>query len=95
MLFRSASDAPASVLVKRWIQLGQVVQSAERAGLPPDEALLRRIAAATQGLAEMPDRALVPPAEWTEHPVPARGWFLPFAILLLLVEVALRGKTML
>ncbi len=90
-----APEAAPSVLVKRWIQVGRVVQESERQGLPPDEAMLRHIADATHGVMDVPDRAFVPPTDWVEERVPLRGWLIPLAMLLVLIDVALRGKTML
>jgi hypothetical protein len=57
--------------------------------------LLRRIAQATQGLVDVPDRAFVPTTDWVEQRVPLRGWLLPLVLLLLLADVALRGRSML
>jgi len=83
------------VLMRRWVQIGHPSSGPEQRGLPPDEALLRRIAQATDGAYDIPDQAFLPPSEFVEQRVPLRGWLLPLVLLLLLVEVALRGRTML
>lgn len=85
----------SSTFVKRWVQIGRAERGAEQPDLPPDEALLRRIAQATQGAYDLPDRAFLPPTQRMPLPVPLRAWLLPLALLLLLGDVALRGRTML
>jgi len=94
VVVQSHSDA-GPILAKRWIQLGRHEESAELGNLPPDETLLRRIAQATQGVVDEPDRAFLPPTAWVRESVPLRWWLLPLVALLLLADVALRGRTML
>ena len=82
-------------IIRRWIQIGRAQHSEEHAHLPPDESLLRHIAQATNGFYDVPDRAFLPPTERLSVQVPLRGVLLPLVILLLLCDVALRGRTML
>jgi len=84
-----------SAFARRWIQIGRADHGPEQPHLPPDERLLRRIAQETRGVYDVPDAAFVPPTERVERRVPLRGWLLPLVILLLLGDVALRGRTML
>lgn len=81
--------------LKRWIQIGRSERGAEQPHLPADEALLHHIAQATNGIYDVPDRAFLPPTQRVTVQVPLRGLLLPLAILLLLIDVALRGRTML
>ncbi len=92
---KQAGQAPSPVFARRWIQIGHVESQAEQPGLPPDEVVLRHIAQATDGVFDMPDRAFLPPTEWVNTPWPLRGMILPLVLLVLLVDVALRGRTML
>ena len=94
-LLLSSDDGASDVLMKRWVQIGRVESLREQLHLPPDEALLGRIAQETGGTLNVPDRAFVPPTQPVEHRVPLRGWLLPLALVLFLVDVALRGRTML
>ncbi len=80
---------------KRWIQIGQAQRGVEQPHLPPDESLLRHLAQGTNGFFDAPDRAFLPPTERVTVQVPLRGMLLPLVILLLLLDVALRGRTML
>ena len=57
--------------------------------------LLSRIAQATGGYLNVPDRAFVPPSTWVQQQVSLRMWLLPLAIVALLLDVALRGRTLL
>ena len=81
--------------LKRWIQIGRSERGAEQPHLPADEALLRHIAQTTNGVYDVPDRAFLPPTQRLTVQVPLRGLLLPLVILLLLIDVALRGRTML
>lgn len=85
----------STTFARRWVQIGRAERGAEQPNLPPDEALLRRIAQATQGAYDLPDRAFLPPTQRMPLPVPLRGWLLPLTLLVLLGDVALRGRTML
>jgi len=80
---------------KRWVQLGSTPEAAELGGVPPDELLLSRIAQVTGGYLNVPDRAFVPPSTWVQQQVSLRMWLLPLAIVALLLDVALRGRTLL
>ncbi|MBI4353819.1 MAG: VWA domain-containing protein [Candidatus Omnitrophica bacterium] len=84
-----------SAFLKRWIQIGQAQRGAEAPHLPPDESLLRHIAQDTAGVFDVPDRAFLPPTERVTVQVPLQGMLLPLVILLLLIDVAIRGRTML
>ncbi len=84
-----------NTFIKRWIQIGRAQHSAEQPHRPPDESLLRHIAQETSGFFDAPDRAFLPPTERVTVRVPLRGVLLPLVILLLLIDVALRGRTML
>jgi len=88
------NDARRAV-VRRWVKIGHPVAAIEQPGLPTDEALLRRLAQATGGAYDTPDRAFLPPTERVERAQPIRPWLLPLVIVLLLIDVALRGRTML
>jgi hypothetical protein len=90
-----SGEGDASSFAKRWVQVGAEAALQETRHLAPDESLLRRIAQATQGAYEQPDRALVAPTDTIPAPRPLRRWLLPLALLLLLIDVALRGKSML
>jgi len=79
----------------RWIQVGTPPASAELTGQPPDEPLLRQIAQMTAGRYGVPDHAFVPPTTTATTHQPLVSWWLPLVILLLLVEIALRGSSML
>lgn len=83
------------VFAKRWIQVGTPPMPVELAGQPPQEALLRQIATATGGVYEMPDRALVPPTEAATITVPMLTWWLSLMVVLLLIDIAVRGSSML
>ena len=84
-----------TLLVRRWVQIGRAPSGPEQPHLPPDEALMRRLAEATQGATDAPDAAFLPPTERREETVPIRSWLLPLALLFLLLDVAVRGRTML
>ena len=83
------------VFAKRWVQIGTPPTSEERVGQPPREMLLRQIARSTAGSYDIPDRALLPLTTTATTTQPALHWWLPLAILALLLEVALRGGSML
>jgi len=91
----AVGESSAPVFAKRWVQIGSPSRGPEVVHVAPDEALLRRLAHATGGVYGAPDRAFLPPSEWTQRPVVMRGWLLVLAMVLLLVEIALRGRTML
>lgn len=79
----------------RWVHLGGAATIGEQPPRPPDDELLRRLAAATGGIAEAPDAAFLPPTVWLQRRLPLRQWLLPLALLLWLCDVALRGRTLL
>jgi len=85
----------ASVFAKRWVQVGTPPVPQELAGQPPQETLLRQIAGATGGVYDAPDRALVPPTEAVSVAMPMLTWWLPLMLVLLLIDIALRGPSML
>jgi len=90
------ADAGAPpVFAGRWIQVGSPPSSAELAGQPPDEPMLRRIAEVTSGRYGVADLAFVPPTTTATTRQPLFSLWLPLVILLLLVDIALRGSSML
>ncbi|MBI4341120.1 MAG: VWA domain-containing protein [Candidatus Omnitrophica bacterium] len=94
-LVLESTQGQATVTAKRWVQVGTPPQGPELAGQPPHEALLRQIARATGGTYAMPNAALAPPTTTAHVAEPLFTWWLPLVILLLLLEVALRGSSML
>lgn len=93
---RDAAEQEGSTFASHWIQVGHPrADVTEQPGLWPDEAFLRHLAQATGGAIDLPDAAFVPPTTWQTRSVPLRGWLLPIVLVLLLIEVAIRGKTML
>jgi len=88
-------DVPSSLFATRWIQIGTPPTSVELTGLPPDEALLQQVARATSGAYDMPDRAFIPPTTTVPVNLPLLNWWLPLALLALLIDIAVRGSTML
>lgn len=93
----SAKPGPGhSVMAtRRWIRVGSPSSMEEVVGNPPQEKLLRHMAQATGGIFKAPDGAFVPPTEKVTVIVNPISWWLPLVILLLLVDVALRGNTLL
>jgi len=89
------SDPRETIFAKRWVQLGTPPASQELAGQPPLESLLRRLARATGGAYDVPDAALLPPTTHATVSEPLMSWWLSLVILLLLVDVALRGSSLL
>ena len=67
----------------------------ELSGQLPREPLLRQLAHATGGTFDVPDLAFVPPTTTATTRQPLLPWFLPPVILLFLVDIALRGSSML
>jgi Mg-chelatase subunit ChlD len=95
-LVLESRQADAPVFAKRWVQIGSPLADAEeRPGQPPQEALLGYVAQATAGVMDVPDRAFVPPTTVAVTEQPLSTWWLPLVILLLLIDVALRGSSML
>ncbi|MBI3997088.1 MAG: VWA domain-containing protein [Candidatus Omnitrophica bacterium] len=88
-------EGTAPIFTKRWVQIGTPPTIGEGSGQPPREALLQQIAKATSGVYGAPDRALVPPTVVTTVTRPLMMWWLPLVILALLIDVALRGSSML
>jgi dipeptidyl aminopeptidase/acylaminoacyl peptidase len=82
-------------IVRRWVRIGSAERGVEQQGLAPDEQLLRRISQATGGLFNEPDAAFLPPTEPMRIAHPIDRFVLPVVILLLLLEIAIRGRTML
>ena len=90
-----SKEGEHSVYATRWIQVGTPPVLEERPGQPPRTTWLRQVAQATDGAYAMPDQAFVPPTT-TGLTVHARSmWWLPLVVLLVLVDVALRGASML
>ncbi|MBI3322023.1 MAG: VWA domain-containing protein [Candidatus Omnitrophica bacterium] len=92
---RGAAPDRSTVLATRWVQIGTPPSTKELAGQPPRESVLRQIARSTSGAYDEPDRVLLPPTTTVQGTAPLLAWWLPLAILALLVDVALRGSTML
>jgi len=90
-----AGPGAAPTFGKRWVQLGTPPASEEAAGQPPQEPLLRHIARSTAGLYDAPDAAFLPPVTSASTSEPMLGLWLPLVILLVLIDVALRGASML
>ena len=84
----------ATLFAKRWVQVGTPPTMDETTGQPPRETLLRRIARSTSGAYDLPDGALLPPTTTATVSESLLGWWLPLVLLLLLIDVALRGSTM-
>lgn len=83
------------MFLKRWIRIGHAERRAEQPHLPPDDSLLRHIAQTTGGVYDVPDFAFLPPTERMTVQVPLRGVLVPLVVVLLLIDIALRGRTML
>ncbi len=81
--------------MKRWVRIGTPTVTRETPGQSPRESVLRHIARATDGFYDMPDRALLPATIKTVTREPLLIWWLPLCILMLLIDVALRGNSML
>ena len=91
----AGAASPSTEFTTRWIQIGHAERPREQSHLAADEALLRHVAEATHGVYDVPDRAFLPPTKWVRVPVPLRGLLLPLLLLLVLIDVALRGRSML
>jgi Mg-chelatase subunit ChlD/uncharacterized membrane protein len=94
-LTNSATQEPSPIFAKRWVQIGTLPTSHEMTGQPPHESLLRQVARSTSGAYDVPDRALLPPTTTATITAPLLTWWLPLVIVALLVEIALRGRSML
>ena len=90
----SGHDEPAG-FTTRWIEIGTAPAAQELPGQLPREARLRQLAMASTAAFDAPDLAFVPPSARTSGQQPLLPWFLPPVLLLLLVDVALRGSSML
>jgi uncharacterized protein YegL len=90
-----AAQEPSAMFTKRWVEIGAAPASNELSGQPPRELLLRQLAEATGGFYGAPDAAFLPPTTTTTTHAPLLTWALPLVIVLLLVEIALRGSSML
>lgn len=83
------------VSVKRWVQVGNVSTTQEIPGQPPRQEMLEQIAHGSGGSYAIADRAFVPPTIAATVFEPIGVWWLPLTIILLLVDVTLRGSSML
>lgn len=88
------STSTAPIFATRWVQVGTPPVSSEMTGQPPREALLRQLAQMTSGAYDAPDRAFLPPAASATTTEPALMRWLPLVVLALLVDIALRGGSM-
>ncbi|MBI4597085.1 MAG: VWA domain-containing protein [Candidatus Omnitrophica bacterium] len=91
----AAEQRQISVETKRWIRVGAPTAEGEITGQPPEERLLRSLSGGTHGVYNAPDRAFVPLTAPVTTTAPMFHWWLPLAIVALLVDIALRGGTML
>jgi hypothetical protein len=83
------------IFAKRWVQIGTPPVAREQPAQAPRETFLRHIAQMTGGTYGAADRAWVPPTLTTTTTAPLLTWWLPLAILALLIDIALRGSSML
>ncbi len=90
-----SQQGTGTTFAKRWVMIGTPPATVETSGQPPREPLLRQMAQATAGAYGVPDRAFVPPTTTATTREPLFMWWLPLVIVLLLVEIALRGASML
>ncbi len=91
----SQPDGQAPRFAKRWVQVGTPPETVEAAGQAPNEPWLREAARLTAGLYAAPDIAFLPPSTSLAVQEPVAAWWLPLVLLILLVEIALRGSSML
>jgi Mg-chelatase subunit ChlD len=91
----SASDVEQTQFTKRWVKIGNPPATSELTGQAPYEPLLRQVARMTSGSYDAPDLAFLPPTTTTTSRQPLLPWLLPLVLLLLLVDIALRGGSML
>jgi len=94
-LVLESHQAGGTIFAKRWLHIGAPPTSQEIVGQPPNEALLRQLARVTNGVYDAPDRAFLPPTTTGTTVTPLFTWWLPVVIVLLLVDIALRGSSML
>jgi len=85
----------ARTFTRRWIQLGTPPAASELPRQPSREIFLQQLAEATSGAYGVPDMAFLPPTTTSTTQKPLLALWLSLAIILLLVEVAVRGSTML
>jgi len=90
-----ADAGHAPTFTKRWVQVGAPPAQQERQGQLAHEGLLRQLAEATAGAFDAPDRAFLPQATPVATQRPLWPWLLGLVVLLLLIDVALRGPSML
>jgi len=90
-----ADDASSLIFAKRWVQIGTPPAQQERQGQLAHELLLRQLAETTGGAFDAADRAFLPPTALVEAQRPLWPWLLACVVLLLLIDVALRGPSML
>lgn len=85
----------APVFAKRWVQIGTPPQGPEVTGQPPQEMVLRQIAQSTEGAYQSTEKAFVPPTTTATTMHSRLAWWLPLFIIIFLIEIALRGSSML
>jgi Mg-chelatase subunit ChlD len=90
-----ADDGAPPLFAGRWIQVGTPPAAAELTGQPADESMLRQIAQMTSGRYGVADLAFVPPTTTATTHQSLVSFLLPLVIVLLLVDIALRGSSML
>ncbi len=95
LALESEGEDGGPMFARRWVQVGTPPATEEVTGQLPREGLLRQVAHATGGATASPDLAFLPPTTTATAREPLLPWFLPPVMLLLLIDVALRGSTML
>jgi|GEM_PF-4405670 len=94
-LVLESHDGNHAAFASRWIQVGSPAAVLERPGQAPNEPLLRELADATGGIYGSGDAAFLPPAVPVTSREPLLSLWVLAALALLLVDVAIRGSTML
>lgn len=90
-----ADDSGNIQFARRWIQVGTPLVNEELEGQLPRQDLLQQLARGTGGFMNAPDLAFFPPMTEAKTRQPLLPWFLPPMIALLLLDIALRGSSML
>ena len=75
--------------------MGTPLVNEELEGQLPRQDLLQQLARGTGGFMNAPDLAFFPPMTEAKTRQPLLPWFLPPMIALLLLDIALRGSSML
>jgi len=94
-LMIDAEGEESSETATRWLRVGIPPTSEEQPGQAPNEELLRRLAEGTGGTYGGADLAFLPPRVLAEVPGRTPLWWLVPVILLVLIDVWLRGTSQL